>query len=215
MKVSASLIMFDFDGTLADTKDDIAASANHVLNRRGQPEKPVDEIAGYIGDGLPTLLKRVLRVEDDDVIVEAIKTFREHYFDHCLDKTRAYPGVEDTLDYFTDKTLAVVTNKPKVFTDKILESLGLSHHFITVVGGDGAYAKKPSPEAFQAVLGALMIPARKALVVGDSPNDIKGGRAAGCITCAVTYGIGSRELLKASSPDFTVDSFPQLIGLVE
>ena len=215
MKVSVNLIMFDFDGTIADTKDDIAASANHVLTRRGESVKPVDEVAGFIGDGLPTLLRRLLQVDDDDVIADAIEIFREHYSEHCLDKTRAYPGVEETLEHFGDKTLAVVTNKPKFFTDKILEDLGLSHYFVTVVGGDGAYAKKPSPEAFQAVLGALMIPAGKALVVGDSPNDVNGGRAAGCITCAVTYGIGSRDALEASSPDFTVDAFPHLIDIVE
>jgi phosphoglycolate phosphatase len=215
MKVRVNLIMFDFDGTLADTKEDIAASANHVLAQRGEATRPVDVVAGYVGDGLPTLLRRLLRVDDDDVIADAIKVFRAHYSDHCLDKTKAYPGVEETLQHLTGKTLAVVTNKPKSFTDKILESLSLSHHFVTVVGGDGVYAKKPSPEAFQAVMGALMVPAGRALVVGDSPNDVNGGRAAGCTTCAVTYGLGSREVLMASSPDYIVDEFAHLLDIVE
>jgi len=215
MGAKAELIMFDFDGTLADTVDDIAASANHLLAVRGEPAKPVDEIAGYIGDGLPTMLRRLLRVDDGRVISEAIRIFREHYNDHCLDKTVPYPGVEETLGRFGDRKLAVVTNKPQAFTEKILDGLGLSDHFESVVGGDREYAKKPSPEAFLAVLKALDIPGDRALVVGDSPNDVIGGRAAGCVTCAVTYGLGSRELLESSSPDFMVDAFKQILDLLD
>jgi phosphoglycolate phosphatase len=215
MKIKTSLIMFDFDGTLADTKEDIAASANYLLGQKGMAAKSIEEIASYVGDGLPALLRRLLRAEDDEVIADAIEIFRGHYFDHCLDKTKAYPGVEETLNRFSNRTLAVVTNKPKNFTDKILDGLGLTHHFVTVVGGDSAYARKPSPEAFLAVLEALMIPAGRALVVGDSPNDVNGGRAAGCATCAVTYGLSTRESLEAASPDFLVDAFPQLLDVIE
>lgn len=215
MKKQVDLIMFDFDGTIVDSKDDIAASANHVLAARGLPRKDVDLVASYIGDGIHTLLRRVLEITGEDDISDAVKTFREHYWDHCFDRTIDYPGVRNMLERFHGKTKTIVTNKPKNFTDRILEGLGLADHFVLVVGGDGPYAKKPSPEAFEAVLEALSVPADRALVVGDSPNDVIGGRAAGCATCAVTYGLSDRAVLEAAAPDMIIDSILELQPKIE
>jgi phosphoglycolate phosphatase len=215
VRFKVDLIMFDFDGTIVDSKYDIATSANHVLSARGLPEKNVELIASYIGNGIHVLMGKVLGTSDGDEIAEGVRTFREHYWDHCLDRTSDYPGVRDTLEQLRYKTKAVVTNKPKRFTDKILEGLSLADFFVRVVGGDGEYAKKPSPEAFLAVLDALEMPAGRALVVGDSANDVNGGRAAGCMTCAVTYGLSGRSELEAASPDAIIDSMAELPGMID
>lgn len=213
MKVD--LMMFDFDGTIVDSKDDIAASANHVLAARGLPAKDPELIAGYIGNGIHVLLGKTLETADKADVEDAVRTFREHYWVHCMDRTVDYDGVKETLEYFSGKTKTIVTNKPKRFTDRILEGLGLDGYFALVVGGDGPYAKKPSPEGFLSVLSSLSVPAEKALVVGDSHNDIIGGRAAGCATCAVTYGLGKRAVLEATHPDMIIDRMADLQSLVE
>ncbi len=215
MKRKTDLLMFDFDGTLVDSRHDIAASTNYLLAARGLPPKEVDLIAGFIGDGIRTLLRKALEIDDHDEVEEAVRVFREHYWDHCLDETRDYPGVREGLEALRGKRKAVVTNKAKRFADKILGELGLADHFVMVVGGEGPYAKKPSPEAFEAVLGSLGVEGEKALVVGDSINDINGGRAAGCVTCAVTYGIGERSVLEAASPDMMIDSITELPEKIE
>ncbi len=215
VRSKVDLIMFDFDGTLVDSKYDIAASANHVLSARGLAEKDPDLIASYIGNGIHVLIGRVLGVADEEEIADAVKVFREHYWDHCIDRTVDYPGVREALDRLRHKTKAVVTNKPKRFTDKILDELKLADFFVKVVGGDGEYAKKPSPEAFLAVLDELGVPAGRALVVGDSPNDVNGGRSAGCMTCAVTYGLSERSALEAAAPDMMIDSMSELPPMIE
>ncbi len=215
MNVNIDLIMFDFDGTIVDSKQDIAASANHVLVSRKLPPKEIDLIASYIGDGIRALLRKALEIDEEEDVEEAVKTFRAHYWDHCLDRTRDYDGVRETLDRLGHKTKAIVTNKPKRFADRILDGLGLSNYFVIVVGGEGEYARKPSPEAFMYVLDSLGVPGERALVVGDSPNDVNGGRAAGCVTCAVTYGLSERSVLEACSPDMIIDSMRDLPGLLE
>lgn len=215
MKTEIDLIMFDFDGTIVDSKDDIAASANHVLAARGLPQKDPELIASYIGNGIHVLLSKTLQTDDEADVADAVSTFREHYWDHCLDTTVDYEGVKETLEHFGAKAKAIVTNKPKRFTDRILEGLGLHGHFVSVVGGDGPYAKKPSPEGFLAVLSSLNVRGERALVVGDSRNDIIGGRAAGCMICAVTYGLEERSELEALHPHMIIDRMDELQMLVE
>jgi phosphoglycolate phosphatase len=215
MKTKVDLIMFDFDGTIVDSKDDIAASANHVLAARGLPPKDPELIAGYIGNGIHVLLGKTLSTADEADVKDAVETFRGHYWDHCMDRTVGYEGVVEMLEHFGGKTKAIVTNKPKRFTDHILEGLGLAGYFVSVVGGDGPCAKKPSPEGFLAVLNSLDVPAEKALVVGDSHNDVLGGKAAGCLTCAVTYGLGKRSVLEATHPHMIIDNIEELRDLVE
>jgi phosphoglycolate phosphatase len=215
MKTKVDLIMFDFDGTLVDSKYDIAASANHVLSARGLPQKDPELIASYIGDGIHVLLGRTLETSDGADVKDAVETFREHYWKHCLDRTVDYEGVKETLEHFAGTTKAIVTNKPLRFTNRILEGLGLDRYFVSVLGGDGPHAKKPSPEGFLAVLDSLGVPAEAAMVVGDSHNDIIAGRSAGCITCAVTYGLGKRAVLETTHPHMIIDRFAELQNLVE
>lgn len=215
MKREIDLIVFDFDGTIVNSKEDIAASANYVLSQRGLPSKDPELIGTYIGDGIHVLMGKTLEIDDEEDIAEAVKIFRGHYWDHCMDKTRVYPGVREALDRLSAKPKAIVTNKPKRFADKILEGFSLSGYFVDVVGGDGPYAKKPSPEGIMAVVSSLGFAAGKTLVVGDSPNDIIAGTGAGCVTCAVAYGFTVRSILEAGSPDFIVDSMVEVPGLIE
>jgi len=209
------LIQFDFDGTLVDSKDDIAASANYALTTLGLEPKPKELIAGFIGDGVYALMQRALGTSEKRKVEEAVALFRKHYGHHCLDRTRDFPGVREALEKLCALKKAIVTNKPKGFTERILEGLSLSRYFELVVGGDGPYPRKPAPDAFEAVARQFGVKPQECLVVGDSPNDILGGRAAGCLTCAVTYGLGSREALEAAAPDAFVDSAAELPAVVE
>ena len=186
MRRAVELLIFDLDGTLVDSRQDLAASVNHALGRLGLPPLSVETVAGFVGDGAQALLTRALvaaRGVADEAEVEAgLRAFREHYAAHLLDATRSYPGVPEALQALSHKAMAVATNKPRAYALAILEGLGLHQHF--------------------------------RLVVGDSPHDVAMARAVGCGACAVTYGLRPREELVAAAPDFLLDDLRDLPSLI-
>src|SRR5262245_43345503 len=143
-KIPVDLLIFDLDGTLIESKWDIAAAVNLTLADLGLPIRDQDEIFGFVGDGVKRLLRLSVGEENLDRYQEALKIFRGHYLAHCLDRTKFYPGIETVLTHFTDKHKAVATNKSLEYTTKILDGLG-AHHFSYVVGGDNGYGLKPEP----------------------------------------------------------------------
>ena len=218
MRRPVDLLIFDLDGTLVDSRQDLASSVNHALGRLGLPPLSVETVAGFIGDGVQLLLTRALeaaRGASDEPAVEAgVEAFREHYANHLLDATRPYPGVREALQALGRKPMAVATNKPRAYSVAILEGLGLSPDFRLVVGGDSTPHKKPHPAQAEAILAALGFSASVALVVGDSPHDMAMARAVGCSACAVTYGLRPREELAAAAPDFLLDDLRDLPSLI-
>lgn len=208
-----SLLIFDLDGTLVDSREDIAAAANHALRALRMPERPVEAIVGFVGDGVPRLMARALGPGREDLVEGAVGLFRAYYADHLLDASRLYPGVRETLEHFRSKPLAVVSNKPGAFTYGVLGGLGIADYFAVVVGGDGPTGRKPDPAPVGAVLARVGVPPQEAVVVGDSPVDVQVARAAGTTACAVTYGFRSREDLEAARPDFLIDDLRDLIAL--
>jgi phosphoglycolate phosphatase len=204
------LVLFDLDGTLIDSAHDIGLCVNETLRRIGRP--PIDErvIYGFVGRGVIPLIERAL----DEVTPRgrrrgpeteaAIALFLDLYGEHCLDHTKLYPGVENLLDAYARKGLAVVTNKAERFTLSILEGLGVRDRFRWILGGDSMNEKKPHPGPVLRVVEESGVPARRAVFVGDSAIDVEAGKAAGTLTCGVLYGLRPESEIREASPDAIV-----------
>jgi phosphoglycolate phosphatase len=209
---SVELLIFDLDGTLIESKWDIARSVNLTLAELGLPERPIEEIFGFVGDGVKKLLRLAVGEESQAKFEDALKVFRGHYLDHCLDRTGFYPGIEPMLQHFAHKQKAVATNKSIEYTRVILNGLG-AHHFTYMVGGDNGYGLKPEPGMLLHVMEQLNVPKERTVLVGDSTNDINGGHNAGIRVCAVGYGMGNREKMAACKPDWFIERPEQLMEL--
>ena len=208
------LIVFDLDGTLIDSKEDLALSVNAVRQRLGMDALPYDRVASYVGRGVVTLMRRALGEDASDATVtRAVEMFLEYYCDHMLDHTVAYPGVADALEGLRAWKMAVLTNKPVRFSQAILDGLGLGGYFLRVYGGNSFEQKKPDPVGLVALMQEFKAPAGRTLIVGDSDTDILTGRNAGVWTCGVTYGLAP-ETLKSPPPDLVLDDLRELPALL-
>ncbi len=203
-------LIFDLDGTLVDSRQDLAASANAILESLGRPTKTLEEVTAHIGHGVYHLMAQLLDGLDDDAMQAAVLQFQEHYAQHCVDSTTAYPGALEILEHFKDKPCAVVSNKPEHHCRTILKKLSLDSHLMAIVGGDTIAVYKPDPAPFEEALALMGLEADDVVVIGDHLNDIEGARAVGAKTCAVTYGWTDAEALKATSPDFVIDELAAL-----
>jgi phosphoglycolate phosphatase len=211
-KTSVDLLIFDLDGTLIESKWDIAKSVNLTLVDLGLPERPLEEIFGFVGDGVKKLLRLAVGEQNQERFDEALNVFRRHYLAHCLDQTVFYPGVEPMLEHFSRKQKAVATNKSIEYTRVILNGLG-AHHFPVVVGGDNGFGLKPEPGMLLHVIETVGASKDRTVLVGDSTNDINGGHNAGIRVCAVGYGMGNREKMAACKPDWFIERPEELMEL--
>jgi len=203
------LLIFDLDGTLIESKWDIAYSVNHTLAALGLPERPLEEIFGFVGDGVKRLLRLAVGEGNQARFEEALKIFRGYYLEHCLDRTKFYPGIEPMLEHFSAKTKAIATNKSIEYTRVILNGLG-PQHFTYMVGGDNGFGLKPEPGMLLHIMEQLGASKDRTVLVGDSTNDINGGHNAGIRVCAVGYGMGNREKMAACQPDWFIERPEQL-----
>lgn len=219
MKYPVNLIIFDFDGVIINSGQDIASAAQHVLKLFDQPVLSQEEIISYVGHGVQYLIKNCFKGCDDDFVEQVIPVYRKHYLKNAVVKTRLYEHVEETLKYIKksgeDNKIALVTNKPEDLTYKILEVLGVKPYFDMVVGQESVKKMKPDPEGILQVLEQFKIPPQQAVMVGDSHVDIEAGKNAGTITCGVTYGLGDREELIKSSPDILINDLAELLEHIE
>ena len=206
------LLIFDLDGTLIESKWDIAHSVNYTLVALGLPERPLEEIFGFVGDGVKRLLRLAVGEGNQTRFEEALKIFRGYYLEHCLDRTTFYPGIEPMLEHFSSKTKAIATNKSIEYTRVILKGLG-PQHFTYMVGGDNGFGLKPEPGMLLHIMEQLGASKDRTVLVGDSTNDINGGHNAGIRVCAVGYGMGNREKMAACQPDWFIERPEQLTEL--
>ena len=206
------LFIFDLDGTLVDTLEDITASVNFALTKLGRKPVPVERVRQYVGDGTPALLNRALG-DRQDLLEDAVGIFTVHYSRNLTVRSRLYPGVKETLEHFRSLPMAVVTNKARSLSEPILEDLGIRPYFGVVIGADDGLPLKPAPDAFLQVMHDLAIPPDHAAVVGDGTTDIAAGKAAGITTCAVTAGFRSEEELRRAGPDHVIRSLAELRDL--
>lgn len=195
-------VVYDLDGTLVDSRGDLADSVNAMLARMGLPRLEDRAIHGFIGEGAERLIRRSLGPEQEARCPEAAPIWREEYARRLLSRTRLYPGIADLLRV-RPPLRAVLTNKPGAFAREILRGLGVAGAFRGVVGGDEG-PRKPSPEGLLRLCSDLGVSPRDALLVGDSAVDLATARAASVRFCAVTWGLGERAALSAA--DYICDT---------
>jgi phosphoglycolate phosphatase len=212
MKTAVDLLIFDLDGTLIESKWDIAYAVNLTLKDLKLPERTEEEIFGFVGDGVKRLLRLAVGEESPEKYDAALTVFRGHYLRHCLDRTRFYPGIETVLAHFEDKQKAVATNKAIEYTRVILDRLGPTY-FSFVVGGDNGFGLKPEPGMLLHAMEKLGVSKERTVLIGDSTNDINGGHNAGIKVCAVGYGMGNREKMAACRPDWFIERPEELMEL--
>ena len=233
LPTSPQLLVFDLDGTLIDSRIDLCNSVNATLEHFGKPPLPEAVIAGYIGDGATTLVRRSLAhahlvadqpdPHDDAFVDQAHLWFIGYYRIHKLDYTYVYPGVIDALERIRTARphlpMAVLTNKPVMPSRAICEHFALDRFFFRNYGGNSFATKKPDPEGLLRLIdeagGLLQKPATPAetVMIGDSHVDIETARACGASSLGCTYGL-SPETLAAANPDATCDSpadWPRLL----
>ncbi|MGB3399504.1 MAG: HAD-IA family hydrolase [Candidatus Deferrimicrobiaceae bacterium] len=210
MGKAVRLVVFDLDGTLVDSKVDLANSVNYALGAFGFPLLPYEMVYSYVGDGAATLIQRSLGTDGREILPLVLETFLTHYREHLLDTTVPFPGVSESLEAHSKAfEMAVLTNKPIDMTRNILAGLSLSRYFVDVRGGDSFDSKKPNPEGLLRIMKKRGTSPAESLMVGDSVNDVLAGQRAGVVTCGVSYGIGAKGFAE-HSPDFTIDHFPEL-----
>jgi phosphoglycolate phosphatase len=209
------LIIYDLDGTLVDTREDIFRGVNHMLKELGRPPISNDEIAGYVGHGLYHLMKKSIQSNDEKMIEKGSKIYRKYYAEHMMDHSCLYPGVLEILDYFAGKKQAVITNKPNPFTVDMLEALGISKYFVEIVAGDSDYPKKPDPAAVLAMMKTEEASADETLFIGDSEIDVQTARNAGVETVVLSHGFTDRSELESAAPLAIVENFDELLRLAK
>ena len=212
---SFQLLIFDLDGTLIDSKLDLALSVNAMLAQVGRDPLPHDLIGAYVGHGVANLVRRALGEAASDAEIESSVTiFIEHYRKHMLDNTIAYPGVVEALNALDGRSLAVLSNKPVVFSRDILAGLKMARYFAFIYGGNSFEQKKPDPMGARKLMADLNATPQRTLIIGDSDTDVLTGRNAGVWTCGVTYGFGAPTLANAP-PDLMLDDLRQLPPLLK
>ena len=196
----ARLAVFDLDGTLVDSVDDLHASVSHALSVLGLPPRSRDEIRSFVGEGARVLVARSIAPRDE-LLEPALAAWRAHYAEHLLDRTRPYEGIPALLAGAA-RPLAVLTNKPGAMARRILDGLGLLPRFLAVTGGDEA-PRKPDPTGLRALMVRAGASPAETVLVGDSRHDVATALAAGTQVVAVTWGLASRaELARAGATTF-------------
>ncbi len=212
-------LIFDLDGTLIDSRLDLAHSVNAVLNMLDRESLPVETVISFVGDGAEDLLRRSLQAaghslqEANELLPQTLKRFLEYYLDHCLDYTQPYPDAISMLEKFSGYKQAILTNKPMAHTVKILEGLGIKDRFEVIVPGDGPLGKKPDPTGLGYILSTLKAAPDEAVLIGDSLQDLKTAKAAGCPFIAFLSGLGDRKTLEAAGIDFAIQEWNEFPGV--
>jgi phosphoglycolate phosphatase len=207
---SLRLLVFDLDGTLIDSRKDLANSVNATLAHLGRTELPEEVIASYIGDGAGMLVRRALGDPDDEGHVEAaLSYFLDYYREHKLDNTHVYPGVMESLEALSregeSRKMAVLTNKPIGPSTAICDALGLSPYFFRIYGGNSFSTKKPDPQGLNMLMHEAGADPFETVMIGDSDVDVLTARSAGAWALACRFGL-SPHTLDAAEPDCLVDT---------
>lgn len=210
------LLIFDLDGTLIDSKLDLANAVNAALRHMGRVPLENDTVYSYVGNGAPVLMRRAMGPEASETeIEEALAYFLNYYREHMLEHTVLYPTVRETLDALlaAGARMAVLTNKPVRFSRELVAGLGLEAHFFAVYGGNSFEQKKPHPMGVDRLLAESGVARERTWMIGDSSVDIRTARNAGIRSIGVTYGF-QPETLAEVPPDILLDSMLPIPGHV-
>jgi phosphoglycolate phosphatase len=206
------LVIFDLDGTLIDSKRDLACAVNAARANSGMEPLEDELVFSYVGEGAPVLIRRALGPgATGDQVQSALAFFLAYYNDHMIDFTVLYPGVSETLERLAEAgvKMAVLTNKPVRLSRAIVDALGISRFFDRVYGGNSFEQKKPHPVGIATLMDDYGAAAGRTMMVGDSAVDIRTARNANVMSCGVTYGF-QPDTLTAEPPDLLFDRIEQL-----
>ena len=204
--------MFDLDGTLVNTAQDITNALNFAIKPYDMKILTVEDTIQLIGEGISRLVEKILSVETMHLKSEIMNRFLEYYSEHLIKNSKEYPHVKETLENLTTAKKAVISNKREDLSKRLLEELGLSEYFDLIIGSDTAGERKPSAVPVLYIISRLGLSPEESIIVGDSSYDIEAGEKAGVKTVAVTYGYRSRESLREA--DYIIDDIRELIPLV-
>jgi len=198
-----SLVIFDLDGTLVDSLEDLYLAVDHALREHGLPPRSREEVLSYIGEGAARLVGRAV-APADHLLEPVLASWRAHYEGHLLDHTRLYPGMASVLASAT-VPMAVHTNKPGAMARRILDGLGVRSRFLRVVGGDDA-PRKPDPTGVLSLMQEAGAAAAEAVLVGDSGVDLATAAAAGIRFLPVSWGfVPAGDLARLGARGFLQD----------
>jgi len=210
-----NVLIFDLDGVIINSGADIANAVNHTRRLFDRPLLSNDEIISYVGYGAEALIRCSFKECSEDLIQKALPLYLQYYLDNAMIETSLYPNVKETLEDLKERRedikIALVTNKPEVITEKILAGLGVRQYFDLIVGPESVKKMKPDPEGIIKVLNTLGRSSKQAVMIGDSHIDIEAGRCAGTKTCGAAYGLGDKEELIKSNPDFVINNINEVI----
>ncbi len=210
-----SAVLFDLDGTLVDSLEDIADALNAVLREQGYPTHAVDAYRALVGGGARELVRRALPPVDDATFAPIFARFRAYFAEHLVVRSRPYPGIADMIEELRRARVAlgVVSNKPHAAAREVVERLFPSHPFEVVLGQREGIPHKPDPRGLLEALASLGVDARDALFVGDSDVDVWTATNAGAIPVAVAWGFRSREELLAAGARHLVEHPREIVAL--
>lgn len=207
-------LVLDLDGTLVDTKDDLAEAVNVTLRALGLPPEDPRTLWSYVGQGARVLLERALGPERVDLLEPGIAIFMPWYREHLLDRSVVYPGLDTVIETLAAEgvVFSVLTNKPEDMSRAIMRGLGLDARFPRLVGGDTLAVKKPDPSGLLHLIAQTGVPAARTLMVGDSAIDVATGRNAGVATCGVLWGF-SGPSVRESGADVLIVTPAELLEI--
>lgn len=217
-----SLIVFDLDGTLVDSAPDLAHSIDQMLVRLGRSPAGLARVRGWIGNGMPMLVKRALTGEqwpsaEPEGFAEALTLYMDIYAENLSARTRLYEGARECLHELRQRGLrmACITNKHSRFTRPLLEQLGVAEYFDAIASADQFAKHKPDPEPLLKTAEGLGVLPERSLMVGDSPADAEAARNAGFMLALVPYGYHGGKGVEALQPDLILESLAGLPARVD
>ena len=211
--MSINSFLFDLDGTLVDSIPDLTKSINLLRGELGLPPVTSDQVRSYVGDGVGLLLQRAL--PEQLFSQDRRKRFMEIYTDHLTDETLVYPGIVAFLEMHRNQPMAVVTNKPQMLAEIIVERLGLARFFQDVIGAELALERKPHPDMVNHALKRLGSRPERTVLLGDHHVDLRAAHAAGVKSCFCAWGLGHDDGLRADFQAETAADLPRLFPEVE
>jgi phosphoglycolate phosphatase len=211
-----ALLVFDLDGTLIDSRLDLANAVNATRAEMGKPPLEHSRVYSYVGNGAPVLIRKAMGPDVPEADVQrALEFFLAYYRDHAVDATRLYPGVRESLErlHAAGMQLAVLTNKPVRISEVIMNYFDLGPMLFRIYGGNSFERKKPDPIGIDTLRAEAGATAEQTWMVGDSIVDMQTARNAGVKSCGVTYGF-QPETLQECPPDLLVDRMEDFVARI-
>lgn len=208
--------LFDLDGTLVSSIEDLAISTNEVLKLHDLPTYDISQYRLFVGNGVKKLMERALGQEHIDLLDECLNDFQKIYRQHCLDHTLPYQGIKELIDDLKAKgiKMSVVTNKPHALAIKIVETL-FPDTFVAIYGQQDLYPVKPDPQSTYLALMAMKLDKKDCLFIGDSQVDIDTGYNAEIDSVGVTWGFRGRQELTEAGANDIVDNPAQIMEIIQ